>query len=379
MRREQTGSGVSGRRRANANGRGRHQVDILLVALGTTRGGRRTETELMRALQYLGVTVAAATSDFGLVGRLRHRTPPLTDIVEAASMRRALARALERYEPRAIVYSKTGSAFLQPRRRLKGRTAVFFDTPSVLHRPGRRNSLQHWLERRSLRHVRMLMPRGLEPDSAVVAAVPRGPEIVALPLPIRQSASRLAKREPFALSYAGKPHKKGLDILIESWALAKPHGITLMVAGIDADFGRRFLAERHIEEPPGVQWLGSVPPARFRELGGRARFYVACSRYENYGLAQLEALADGAVLVTVPSRGPYEALRLARELDDRVVAKALSAEALAEALRHAVALTQAERRAYAERSGAMVRPYSHDVLVDRLRERVLPRLLDHAA
>ena len=42
---------------------------------------------------------------------------------------------------------------------------------------------------------------------------------------------------------------------------------------------------------------------------------MTAPRREDYGIAQLEALADGCVLVTTPAPGPYAALPLARELD----------------------------------------------------------------
>ena len=60
---------------------------------------------------------------------------------------------------------------------------------------------------------------------------------------------------------------------------------------------------------------------------------MSASRYEDYGLAQLEALAAGLVLVTVPASGPYQALGLARELEPRLVARDDSPQALADASR----------------------------------------------
>ena len=54
----------------------------------------------------------------------------------------------------------------------------------------------------------------------------------------------------------------------------------------------------------GVRDAGAGPPAEFRALLRRARVYVTAPRREDYGLAQLEALADGALLVTTPAPGP---------------------------------------------------------------------------
>ena len=201
--------------------------------------------------------------------------------------------------------------------------------------------------------------------------------MVALPIPVEldQAAAANAPREPLALAYAGNPEKKGLDIALEAWGQAAPGGWRLHVTGIEPEQARRFLRRRGIEEPDGVEWEGFVERDRYLELLGRASAFLAASRYEDYGIAQLEALAAGTPLVTVPSAGPYEALALARAIDPRLVAVELSGAALADSLRAAVAMTRQDRSRYAERSRQLLRPYSRQALVDRLREQVVPVLL----
>ena len=72
----------------------------------------------------------------------------------------------------------------------------------------------------------------------------------------------------------------------------------------------------HVE---GVRYLGRLAPDEYRGALRRARVYVTAPRREDYGIAQLEALADGCRLVTTPAPGPYAALPLARALDPRLV------------------------------------------------------------
>jgi glycosyltransferase involved in cell wall biosynthesis len=349
-------------------------IDVLLVSPGTTAGWRRADDELVGALGELGVSVATCTSDYRVARHLR-RTMPLTDLAEAAAMRRALTKALRRYQPRAIVFSSTQATMLQPTSRLEGSTAVRFDTLASVNRPGRANGLQHRLERRSLAHVSILLPSGLDPEERARGALPRGAKVVALPLPIEPSGEVCHSREPFALCYAGNPDKKGLDVIATAWQAVRPSGLRLVVAGIEAETGRRFLRRRGLGEPARVEWVGPVEAARYRELSSRAAIFIAASRYEEYGLAQLEALADGALLVTAPSPGSYEALPLARELDERLVAGDLSPERLADALRAALELPEKARRAYRERARALVAPYSRTELKRRLERDVLPALL----
>ena len=100
----------------------------------------------------------------------------------------------------------------------------------------------------------------------------------------------------------------------------------------------------------------------------RARVFVCAPRREDYGIAQLEALADGCLLVTTPAPGPYAALPIARELDPRLVGEDLGPGAARRARRPPRGLRRA-------RPARRSRPFSRDA-VDRLvAEELLPRLL----
>jgi glycosyltransferase involved in cell wall biosynthesis len=349
-------------------------IDLLLVSPGTTAGWRRADDELARAIEQLGLSVAVCSSDYRLARHLR-RTTLLTDLAEATAMRRAVTRALRRWRPRAIIYSSPQAAMVQPRGRLRQAMAVRLDAPAALNRDGTGSGLLHRLERRALAAARLVLPIGLVPHEQVQAALEIDTPMVALPIPIEVPGPGPDEREPIALAYAGNPDKKGLDLMVRAWARAARGDRRLVVTGIAAGEGRRFLRRRGIEEPDRIEWAGFVEPERYGVLGGRAEVFLAASRYEDYGLAQLEALARGALLVTVASEGPYEALGHARELDGRLVAKEHSAAALARALEAAFGLSAAERSAYRERARVLLRPYTRETLKQRLAEEVLPVLL----
>jgi glycosyltransferase involved in cell wall biosynthesis len=118
-----------------------------------------------------------------------------------------------------------------------------------------------------------------------------------------------------------------------------------------------------------------LPQAEHRALVARAQAYMSASRIEEYGVAQLEALAGGALLVTTPSRGPYEALPLARRLEPALVARERTPRALADALRAALRLPEKAQAEYREGAAELVRPYSREELRRRLEHEVLPMLL----
>ena len=137
-----------------------------------------------------------------------------------------------------------------------------------------------------------------------------------------------------------------------------------MVAGVDP----RTAARAGIVLPEeGVRVTGLLAPTEYRALLRRARVFVSAPRREDYGLAQLEALADGCLLVTSPAPGPYAALPIARELDPRLVG-----EDLAAALRAALDEPTA---GYARRAAQALAPFRREAVDRVVAEELLPRLL----
>ena len=96
--------------------------------------------------------------------------------------------------------------------------------------------------------------------------------------------------------------------MLDAWAAARREGEELLIAGIS-----------ELPRYEGVRVLGTLERDAYRALLRRARVYIAASRREEYGIAQLEALADGAVLASVETAISYPALELARRLDPRLV------------------------------------------------------------
>ena len=70
-----------------------------------------------------------------------------------------------------------------------------------------------------------------------------------------------------------------------------------MVAGVREAEVRRSLGAVPAATP-GVRFAGTLRRVEYRALVRRARVFVTAPRREDYGIAQLEALADGAQLVT---------------------------------------------------------------------------------
>ena len=215
------------------------------------------------------------------------------------------------------------------------------------------------VERRRLAAAPLLVP--VDPGTLAETPEPHA-EAVVVPIPVEPSAAPGATAGPrdiAAITYAANPDKKGLDLVLAAWAKAHREGEELVVAGADVAV-----------DAPGVRVVGRLDAAAYRALLRRARVFVCAPRREDYGIAQLEALADGCVLVTTAAPGPYAALPLARALDPRLVVEPpgrAERRAARRARRPAARLRRARRGALA--------PFRRAAVDAVVRDELLPRLL----
>ncbi len=344
-------------------------LDALIVSLGSTAGLRRADRELADSLRRAGASVTVASA----AAPAQVPTLMLTDLAWAQAARAAAQRELARLArpPRAIIYSSTTAALLWPRP-----GAIRFDAPAAGNRPGRHGLWQRPLERRRLLHASLLLPWSAGALTECPPAARRNERALVLPVAVDSSVAEASHpgKDIAAVTYAANPHKKGLDRVLAAWRGASRDGLAgpgaqLLVAGTtSAELARAGLdlaAER------GVQVLGPLSSEEYRALVRRARVFVCAPRREDYGIAQLEALADGCMLVTTPAPGPYAALPIARELDARLVG-----EDLAGALRTALVDPLAD---YPARAAELLAPFAR-TRIDRLvADQLLPRLLGERA
>jgi glycosyltransferase involved in cell wall biosynthesis len=330
-------------------------IDILVVSAGNTPGWRTAAAELTGAIARAGAAVEMVSAD----PSPPVRTFALTDFVQARAARVAAQQGIEAHAPRAIIYCSITAALLWPRP-----GAIFLDSIAAENRPGRHGIWQRPVERRRLREAPLVLAwsrRGLDPLKG-----PRA-ETVVTPAPVEPSPATGRPRDLAAVTYAGDPVKRRLPTVLEAWARARRDGELLVVAGLPSDARHRVPGLVAQLAADGVEVAEPLTPAGFRELLARARVVVAAPRLEDYGIAALEALACGCLLVTTPSPGPYPALELARELDARLVG-----EDLAGAIR--VALDDPPA-GYAERAARLLEPFSRAALDRAVADTVLPRLL----
>ena len=247
------------------------------------------------------------------------RTFALTDLVVGAGPpARPPRAALGEHDPRAIIYSTITAALLWP-----APGAIRYDAPAAANRPGRHGVWQRPLERRRLRAAPLLVPWA--DGSLAETPAPHAPAVV-VPIPVEplRRAAAAAERDIAALTYAANPHKKGLDRVLGAWV------------GSAARRARSssWRAPSAARPTPGVRDAGRLRPEDYRALVRRARVFVTAPRREDYGIAQLEALADGCALVT--TRGARPVRRAAARPRARPAARAGDDGGLAGALRAAL-------------------------------------------
>ena len=318
---------------------------ILLVSLGSTAGLRASDAELAASLRRAGAEVEVAEA----AAPRAWRTLALTDLAWARAARAATLGARSHERPAVIIYSTITAALLAP---LPG--AIRFDALSAQNRPGRHGIWQRPRERVVLARAPLLLPVS---EGALSGLPPGSPPAVVTPIAVERSGPALApsQRDIAAITYAANPHKKGLDRVLAAWARARRDGEELLVAGLpDAP------------RIDGVRVVGSLERSAYRALLRRARVYIAAPRREEYGIAQLEALADGAMLVSTETEVPYAALSPAREADARLIGPDLAG-----AIRAAL---DDPRPDYAAAVAGLLEPFSA-ASVDRVvAEQVLPLL-----
>ena len=318
---------------------------VLIVTLGTTTGWGSSSRALTDAFVRAGARARLVST-----GPARPvRTFMLTDFAQAWAARRAAERGIARFSPDAIVYCSITAALLWP---LPG--AIWLDSIAAENRPGRHGLWQRVVERRRIHAAPLVLT--MAEDSLQGLGAEARPSAITVPVPVSPSGPPAPTRDIDVLAYAGDPEKRRLNHILDTWARARREGETLLVAGIERD-----------SAPTGVRFTGRLAPEAYRAMVRRARVFLTAPRREDYGIAPLEALADGCLLVTTPAPGAYPALHLARSLDPRLVS-----EDLAGALRAAL---DDPLPGYARRAAELLEPFSPAAVDRTVAERVLPRLL----
>ncbi len=180
-----------------------------------------------------------------------------------------------------------------------------------------------------------------------IAIVPNGVSIPALAF-----SPKVNGRQERILLFLSRIHpKKGLLTLVRAWAVVRPNGWKVVVAGTDE--GRHLSEVKAESQKMGVaedfNFVGEVDGDAKWKLYSNADLFVLPSHSENFGMVVAEALGCGLPVITTQDT-PWEELS-ARRCGWWVKTMA---ETLADALRDATSRTDSERREMGLRGQALV-------------------------
>lgn len=119
----------------------------------------------------------------------------------------------------------------------------------------------------------------------------------------------------------------------------------------------------------------SAKPPICRDCSREHGFNFTAVRTQAFDAAPLTALAHGVVLAGAPASGTSPALALGRALGPRFIAASRDVNSVAEAVQRALEVEAPELSAYQATARERLRRYRERVIVKRLRDEVLPRLL----
>lgn len=195
-----------------------------------------------------------------------------------------------------------------------------------------------------------------------VAVIPNGIE-----LPGNPQEAKSRDSAPRTALFLSRVHpKKGLLNLVEAWHEARPEGWRLLIVGPDeaghlsavTELVRKLGLQQQIHYG-GETWENEAKWRCYRE----SDLFVLPSYSENFGLVIAEALACELPVITTRAT-PWEDLERCRcgwWIET-------GADALAQALRKAVALSDAERKAMGKRGRELVENhYTWPSVADRMR------------
>jgi hypothetical protein len=356
--------------------------DVLVLSLGTTRGLRIADGQLVSLLRDAGASVTASGVRIGAGDRLR-RGYPVNDLIEAAAARRAVTAAVARERPRAVIFSTTTASMMANPGALDGRPyGIWLDSPARLNRPDARNAVLWLLEAHRMSSAAVVMPLSAPALEALPSGVRRS---VVVPIPVPLGGPPSPERERLVVAYTPDPKAKDIVLVIRTWqrylelerdpgsAVSGPPA-RLVITGIEPGWAAEFLRRRGVDSlPERVELAGMVSRAEFGALLSRAAVYLSGARWEDFGQAPLQALEAGAALVVAPAGGPFPALGLARELEPSLVAADRSPESVANAL--VAGLGSFDLRRYQTLARSALAEYEWGAIVRRLRDEVLPLLL----
>jgi glycosyltransferase involved in cell wall biosynthesis len=359
------------------------QVDYLIVTENATRGQEIITNQRKDMLKDLGYSVKIAcfsnkkNSEIiypsGLRFQLTRHAKTYHHIKTAIKYRNRLLDYLGQVNPSAIEFFCPETLLLQKIKSLNNSKIVAsFDQPfGVKKFIG--SKLLSYLESQKFHHVDLIISLTEFGKQFLINKYGiENAKIVHIPTAFNKSEIY----EPdfsdgdFAISYCPSimAWRKGLDILVKAW-----RGIhkdkKLIVTGIDELNAMHFLRKEGLEIPGNIEFVGMLNREKYLKILASSSYFISSSRWEDYGLAVVEALACGKVVISTPTPGPSELLR---KIDQRLISPTFSPFELSNTIE--LYEKQIEKQEVQKRIRDIIEEYEYSAVRKEFKAKVIKKL-----
>ena len=121
-----------------------------------------------------------------------------------------------------------------------------------------------------------------------------------------------------------------MDILIKAWSMLHENK-KLVVTGVNKEDAVLYLKKKSIKIPHNIEFAGVMTRAGYLSKLARSGFYISPARFEEFGIAVLEALSYGKPVAATPTIGPSEFLQ---EIDKNLISPSFSPVDLANTIKY---------------------------------------------
>jgi glycosyltransferase involved in cell wall biosynthesis len=304
------------------------KIDYLIVAENSTAGQKAYNNQRKRMLEELGYSVELISFSIPTV-RLT------LDFLRVAYVyKKNLEEYLKGVKPEVIEFYCPATIILQNKKMIKKyKTIASFDLPFGVNIWHFGSSILHHLENKSYHDVELILSLTKYGKRFLIDKYGIEEEkIIRIPYTLHpdEMGYKIAD-DGFAISYCSREmRRKGLDILVKAWSMIHENK-KLVVTGVNKEDAVLYLKKKSIKIPDNIELAGMLRREEYLSMLAKSSFFISASRFEDFGIAVLEALSYGKPVAATPTIGPSEFLR---GIDKNLISPSFSPVDLANTIKY---------------------------------------------
>ena len=304
------------------------KIDYLIVAENSSAGQKAYSNQRKRMLEELGYSVELISFSIPTV-RIT------LDFLRVAHVyKKNLEEYLKGVKPEVIEFYCPATIILQNKKIIeKYKTIASFDLPFGVNIWHFGSAILHYLEKKKYHDVDMVISwtrygKQFLTDKYAIEEE----RIIRIPYTLHPDELEYKiSDDGFAISYCSRVmRRKGLDILVKAWGMHHKNK-KLVVAGVNEEDGAAYLKKKSIKIPDNIEFAGMLRREEYLSMLAKSSFFISAARFEDFGIAVLEALSYEKPVAATPTLGPSEFLR---EIDKNLISASFSPVDLANTIKY---------------------------------------------